>query len=188
VLQAHANPFPAPTPSAPPRSLCTVLYGSRLAVATGVWSARLRNPWTAKRVSRNGHGFHENSSLSSQRGRSVPRERWLRCSDTVRGFRPAQVPLWVPHNGEVSSPCGEPRPGPYPPYSPECVEGEFLRTSLRDSPKFASVVVPWHRWLWSPDRCARISGACTLPPVHTPGRLRHLWPLRPTHERRSKGR
>src|ERR671912_1603116 len=35
-------------------------------------------------------------SLLSQRSRSVLRERWLRCSDTVRGFRPGHVPLWVP--------------------------------------------------------------------------------------------
>src|SRR5215208_1601535 len=46
--------------------------------------------------SRNGDGSHRNSSLLSQRSRSVLRERWLRCSDTVRGFRPGHVPLWVP--------------------------------------------------------------------------------------------
>src|SRR5215218_9429791 len=46
--------------------------------------------------SRNGDGSHGNSGLLSQRGRSVLRERWLRCSDTVRGFRPGHVPLWVP--------------------------------------------------------------------------------------------
>jgi hypothetical protein len=47
--------------------------------------------------SRNGDGSHGNSRLLSQRSRSVLRERWLRCSDTVRGFRPGHVPLWVPH-------------------------------------------------------------------------------------------
>src|SRR5215212_11360224 len=46
--------------------------------------------------SRNGDGSHGNSSLLSQRSRIVLRERWLRCSDTVRGFRPGHVPLCVP--------------------------------------------------------------------------------------------
>src|SRR5215212_6598449 len=36
--------------------------------------------------SRNGDGSHGNSRLLSQRSRSVLRERWLRCSDTVRVF------------------------------------------------------------------------------------------------------
>ena len=96
------DPFPASTLSAPPRSLCTVFtttrqgYGSRVAFTTGVWSARLEDPCTAERVPRNGDGSHGNSSLLSQRSRSVLRERWLRCSDTVRGFRPGHVPLWVP--------------------------------------------------------------------------------------------
>ena len=71
-------------------------YGSRVAFTTGVWSARLEDPCTVERVPRNGHGSHGNSSLLSQRSRSVLRERWLRCSDTVRGFRPGHVPLWVP--------------------------------------------------------------------------------------------
>src|SRR5829696_6443260 len=47
--------------------------------------------------SRNGAGSHGNSRLLSQRSRSILRERWLRCSDTVWGFRPGHVPLWVPH-------------------------------------------------------------------------------------------
>ena len=54
------------------------------------------DPWTAERVPRNGYGSHGNPGLLSQRSRSVLRERWLRCSDTVRGFRPGHVPLWVP--------------------------------------------------------------------------------------------
>ena len=54
------------------------------------------DPWTAERVPRSGYGSHGNPSLLSQRSRSVLRERWLRCSDTVRGFRPGHVPLWVP--------------------------------------------------------------------------------------------
>src|SRR5215211_658367 len=89
----------------PLRATAEFVYGAhnhqarvRLACGfhNGVWSARLEEPCTAERVPRNGDGSHGNSSLLSQRSRSVLRERWLRCSDTVRGFRPGHVPLWVP--------------------------------------------------------------------------------------------
>jgi hypothetical protein len=69
------------------------------------------DPWTAERVPRNGYGSHGNPGLLSQRSRSVLRERWLRCSDTVRGFRPGHVPLWVP---DITAR-----------FPPKCVEGEF---------------------------------------------------------------
>jgi hypothetical protein len=62
----------------------------------GVWSARLEDPWTAEGVPRNGDGSHGNPGLLSHRSRSVLRERWLICSDLVRGFRPGHFPLWVP--------------------------------------------------------------------------------------------
>jgi hypothetical protein len=74
----------------------------------------LEDPCTAERVPRNGDGSDGNASLLSQRSRSVLRERWLRCSDAVRGFRPGHVPLWVPGitarfpPAGVKTPCARP--------------------------------------------------------------------------------
>jgi hypothetical protein len=76
--------------------------------------------------SRNGDGSHGNSRLLSQRSRSVLRERWLRCSDTVRGFRPGHVPLWVPDITARFRPGREVRP-------PGLRCRELLRTPLRRS-------------------------------------------------------
>ena len=97
------DPFPASTLSAPPRSLYTVFtitrqrYGSRVAFTTGIWSARLGGTRGRRSASpETVTGPTENSSLLSQRSRSVLREQWLRCSDTVRGFRPGHVPPCVP--------------------------------------------------------------------------------------------
>jgi hypothetical protein len=76
--------------------------------------------------SRNGDGSHGNSRLLSQRSRSVLRERWLRCSDTVRGFRPGHVPLWVPDITARFRPGREVRP-------PGLRCRELLRTPSRRS-------------------------------------------------------
>src|SRR5215217_6246497 len=81
--------------------------------------------------SRNGDGSYGNSRLLSQRSRSVLRERWLRCSDTVRGFRPGHVPLWVPDITARFRPGREVRP-PGLRYR-ELLRTPYMRTSQNTS-------------------------------------------------------
>src|SRR5215212_6598450 len=104
----HAEPFPASTLSAPPRSLCTVLtttrqgYGSRVAFTMGVWSARLEEPCTAERVPETATGPTETpascrsvAEVSFANGGFVARTRF--------GFSARPCPAMGPgHYGEVS--------------------------------------------------------------------------------------
>src|SRR5829696_2076554 len=81
----------------PPRATAESVYGAhnpqaRVRLACGIHNGGLVGAvgglvYGGARP-RNGDGSHGNFRLLSQRSRSVLRQRWLRCSDAVRDFRP----------------------------------------------------------------------------------------------------
>jgi hypothetical protein len=111
--RSHVAILSARPPSPRHRGVCVRCSQSRGNDTARAWlsqrglvGAVRGDPWTAERVPRNGYGSHGDSSLLSQRSRSVLREQWLRCSDTVRGFRPGHVPPCVPDITARFAPSG----------------------------------------------------------------------------------